>query len=760
MNVRPFAPASACDVRAQRAATPETDRVIHAVGLLVALLAGLALFWATRTWPDTPDGWIHLHRVRALTDSLRAGVFYPRWFPDFAFGYGYPVLNFYAPAFYYPPALLHLAGVDIFVAVRLTLALVYGLSAWAMIAFLRPFLAWPATLAATVVFLVFPYRLLDLFVRGALPEFAAFLWLPLVAWGLTALLRHLAARTSWRPKLRLSAPVLVFAALTVAGLVLTHNLSALMVGVAAAAVVPLLAFTPDARSRVGGGVLALGLAFGLGALLAAWYIVPALVEARWVGIGSTPPAYGFANHFVDWRNAVNWGLPYVYPAAADATVPLPGYAILALVFGVAALWLTNRPRTRAVLAAGLVLTLLSVWLTTSYSAWLWHLAAPVLGKLQFPWRWQTVTAFGVALLVGGVLQAVIDRICRLRPVWIAAGAIALLVLVISTDGLDYAPSPLTSADITVEQMWATDAAYGQVGATWTGEFLPVWVTEERWAIGREPTQPYPPAEPVALAAQPMWPRLQQFNYQIHNTSASPLIFAQFFYPAWRARVNDAQVELTPHGDLGLSRLDLAPGDHYVTMRWAATPAVWWGRGLATLGWLIVCALLLFGRRRYWPALVVWLLVGGVALLGMSRYTEVRFPLSPIGDGFGVDFGAVRLEAAHVATTAPGSTAPVTLYWTVNAPTDALNAFVHVVDDAGAVVAQHDGPLAGDYMPAARWEPGLTLNRTHPVALPPDLPPGQYMVMAGVYPPGQPDAPLVADGYAGPRILVGTLQVTP
>ena len=70
MNVRPFAPASACDVRAQRAATPETDRVIHAVGLLVALLAGLALFWATRTWPDTPDGWIHLHRVRALTDSL------------------------------------------------------------------------------------------------------------------------------------------------------------------------------------------------------------------------------------------------------------------------------------------------------------------------------------------------------------------------------------------------------------------------------------------------------------------------------------------------------------------------------------------------------------------------------------------------------------------------------------------------------------------------------------------------------------------
>ena len=759
MNVRPFAPASACDVRAQRAATPETDRVIHAVGLLVALLAGLALFWATRTWPDTPDGWIHLHRVRALTDSLRAGVFYPRWFPDFAFGYGYPVLNFYAPAFYYPPALLHLAGVDIFVAVRLTLALVYGLSAWAMIALLRPLLAWPATLAATVVFLAFPYRLVDLFVRGALPEFAAFLWLPLVAWGLTALLRNLATQTSWRPKLRLSAPAFVFAALAVAGLVLTHNLSALMIGVAAVAVVPLLAFAPGARRRVGAGALAVVLAFGLGALLAAWYIVPALVEARWVGIGSTPPAYGFANHFVDWRNAVNWGLPYRYPAAADPTVPLPGYAVLALLFGVAALWVTHRPQTRAVLAAGLVLTLLSVWLTTSYSAWLWHLAAPVLGKLQFPWRWQTVTAFGVALLVGGVLQALADRICRPRPVWIAAGATALLILVISTDGLNYAPSPLTSADITVAQMWATDAAYGQVGATWTGEFLPIWVTEERWAIGREPTQPYAPAAPVDLVARPNWPAAQRFNFETVSDDAASLILTQFYYPAWRARVDGTTMDLTPHGDLGLARLDLSPGGHVSNIVWSATPAVRWGRGLATLGWLLVCGLLL-ARRRLWPLLLLWLAAGSVALVGMSGYTEVRTPLTWIGGDAGANFGPVRLEAAAVPATQAGATAPVTLYWTVQSQTDDLNAFFHVVDAAGAVVAQHDGPLAGDYMPAARWEPGLTLARTHPVALPPDLPPGEYTVMAGVYLPGQPAAPLRVDGDAGPRILVATLQVTP
>ncbi|MEZ4610198.1 MAG: hypothetical protein R2838_08125 [Caldilineaceae bacterium] len=224
---------------------------------------------------------------------------------------------------------------DIFVAVRLTLALVYGLSAWAMIAFLRPLPClgprpWPPPSSFSSS--LSPARPL----RAALPEFAAFLWLPLVAWGLTVLLRHLAARTSWRPKLRLSTPTLVFAALTVAGAG-AHPQPVRGWWVAAGAMVPLLAFTPDARSRVGGGVLALGLAFRAGR--APW--LRGTSCPRWWrrvgGIGSTPLPDGFANHFVDWRNAVNWGLPYVYPAAADATVPLPGYAIVALVFGVAAL---------------------------------------------------------------------------------------------------------------------------------------------------------------------------------------------------------------------------------------------------------------------------------------------------------------------------------------------------------------------------------------------------------------------------------------
>jgi uncharacterized membrane protein len=50
---------------------------------------------------ESDDGLFHVYRLAALDRAVRAGVLYPRWFPEFAFGYGQPVLNFYGPLSYY-----------------------------------------------------------------------------------------------------------------------------------------------------------------------------------------------------------------------------------------------------------------------------------------------------------------------------------------------------------------------------------------------------------------------------------------------------------------------------------------------------------------------------------------------------------------------------------------------------------------------------------------------------------------------------------
>ena len=108
----------------------------------------------------------------------------------------------------------------------------------------------------------------------------------------------------------------------------------------------------------------------------------------------------------------------------------------------------------------------------------------------------------------------------------------------------------------------------------------------------------------------------------------------------------------------------------------------------------------------------------------------------------------------------GENASVQLGWLVIEPSLPLNTFVHVVDDAGIVVAQKDGPLAGAYTPSQRWTPGLLLQHTHVIPLPDDLPPGDYLVKAGVYEPGHADAALLPDGQSDPRVDVGRLEVGP
>ena len=94
-----------------------------------------------------------------------------------------------------------------------------------------------------------------------------------------------------------------------------------------------------------------------------------------------------------------------------------------------------------------------------------------------------------------------------------------------------------------------------------------------------------------------------------------------------------------------------------------------------------------------------------------------------------------LAGYHVETipAAPGADLPVTLYWQVRTETDtSYLAFIHVVDDKNQIVAQHDGIPGSGKLPTTLWTPGEVISDTHRIALPPDLPPGEYRLKAGLF----------------------------
>jgi hypothetical protein len=95
--------------------------------------------------------------------------------------------------------------------------------------------------------------------------------------------------------------------------------------------------------------------------------------------------------------------------------------------------------------------------------------------------------------------------------------------------------------------------------------------------------------------------------------------------------------------------------------------------------------------------------------------------------------ALRGYDLSAGSVAAGETVTLTLHWEARAvPSTDYQVFVHLVGAGPEPVAQGDGPpLMGDY-PTRVWAPGEITVDPHVVALPADLPAGQYRLLVGMY----------------------------
>lgn len=169
--------------------------------------------------PRSFDGGLHLLRLGLLDFHVQRGTFYPRWVPEALLGYGYPLFNYYAPAAYYLAESFHLLGLSFYHSFVVALAMLVLAAGFAMFLLARDIFgrerSWPALLAATA-YMVGPYLLTNVFIRGAIAEAGAQALLPFVLWSFRRLLR------TGQP-----ARYLLVAVLSLAGLAITHTISLL-----------------------------------------------------------------------------------------------------------------------------------------------------------------------------------------------------------------------------------------------------------------------------------------------------------------------------------------------------------------------------------------------------------------------------------------------------------------------------------------------------------------------------------------------------
>ena len=428
---------------------------------------------------------------------------------------------------------------------------------------------------------------------------------------------------------------------------------------------------------------------------------------------------------------------------------------------------------------GLGLTAISAFMISRQSLPLWQPLAPILANLQYPWRFLMLTALGLAMSAGALPANTPDfpapfprregGLQRPSPRRRGVGgeAVTLILLALILQSLLTIPSqplPFPAAEAwSPDRMWREDAAAGQVGATWTAEFLPLTVSEQRWALGR-------PREGAtagpAISPHPAV-RLTKLGYdqvELEVAAATPfsLRLHQFHLPAWRATLDGRPIATYPSGELGLVTVDLpagrAGGSQRVSLRFGPTPAAWIGSALALAAAAIVTGLAWRQRRLDRRLLGVTagllIVVTGLAAnqTGLGQRTWTPWPVNAaVSD-------VALLLGYDVAPARTADALDVTLYWFALRDVGAnYKSFVHLLGSEGTVIGQHDGDPGGGFTPTSRWRAGELVADRHRIPVPAGRNPAETRLKAGMYQPepmrNLPLTPPAADG----RIDLGLRQ---
>ena len=554
---------------------------------LWVLLAASVLAWGPLL---TPAYFLQAHDARhsifylvEFDQTLRDGYLWPRWSPDFAFGYGYPLFNIYAPLAIYAAEIIHLLGAEMVTAVKTMYVLATIGAGVGMYGFARRLWGPAAGLAAGLAYMFAPFHLLEIYVRSAYAEYVALMLLPLVLWAFT----ELVARPTFR-RLALAGTVYGLLALTHHTTFFTFTpflMLYILALVAGRARTDLRAWLRLGLANAGAGAL--------GVSLAGIYLLPVLLEQKYIKIEQwTAGSYNFDQHFVYFSQFLSpfWGYGYAGPGPVDGM----SYQIGIVVYGllatgaVALAWRGRQMVHRGTMAIFLAAVGLSVWLMSPLGAGAWHLL-PIAALVQFPWRLLIIAMLGASVVIGGVTHA-------LRPSGATLGLLGLSLVLASypyaqpqyTPLPDWADTPLAVIN------WDSASPADRVGM--------VVYTEEQPTTSPMEAQ-YRAGEPLTVAtiltgeATLETLRHGGASDAVRVTGGPATVqFYTYDYPGWQVRLDGTVIPHRREPPFGLVTVDVPPGDHVLTLRMGTTPPRITG-GLLSLLSLGVIGLGLLGVKR-------------------------------------------------------------------------------------------------------------------------------------------------------------------
>lgn len=361
--------------------------------------------------PVAHDTIFHMSRIEQLSRSIQAGNWLPAIDPYVNIGYGYASPLFYSDILLIPSALLHVAGVPLSICFRVMVIVAILLSTVTMyhcgyhIGRKRT-----AAVFMTFGYMFANYHITDIYVRNAVGEILAFIFLPMVLEGMYRIL--------WNDEKKWG-----ILAAGIAGLALSHNITFLL-GV----ILCVLLFLIKIKSMTKEKFFTLCKAVGIAFLITAFFTLPMVEQLTSQKFNLSNAQNLYAGSFNWWQfftNQIIFGFNgNDLPASKTMTVNVGWFLTFAPLLY---LFFDHHKKEHPFASACMGIGYIAMLLPSKLIPWS---SLSFLNFIQFPWRLNTISilclsvpaAYGIlsickkkVLIVTAEICLVIEALYHIKP---------------------------------------------------------------------------------------------------------------------------------------------------------------------------------------------------------------------------------------------------------------------------------------------------------------------------------------------------------
>lgn len=534
-------------------------------------------------------------RTYEMTKALRDGMFPVRWSKDLGYGFGYPIFNFYDPLPYYVSGSISLLGFDALLATKLMVIFAIILSGFSMYFLAKEFFGKTGAFFSSLLYIFAPFHAVEIYIRGDFAENFAYAFIPLLFYGLLKIHKSY----SWK--------YVVITAVSYASVILSHNLTAMMISPFVALFITYLLVRE--RKNIVKNLIRLSLGLFIGVLISAFYSLPAIFEMKYTDVLSQiGGGANFKDHFVCvsqlWIS--QWGYGGSAKGCMDGISFMIGkYHIFLsfLMFFVSILFvfskkyskILSKPRThdltvgvlgnfasrffinprsneRGIVVRGkekeafyfiiflFISFLLSVFFMLGISRPVWEIIKP-MEFFQYPWRFLILTSF-FASFIGGGLFFLLEKFIKDKNTYYLLVFIACVFMVFVSLKF-FVPQEILSKN---SQDYTSKHALYWEASKISDEYLPKGFKVPEAELQIPDISNLTTKE---LSIKILERKTQYTKLDLNVVREGTYILPFSYFPAWEAKIDGKKAELKQ--SLRGSIVNFPKGKHILELTFVQTP---------------------------------------------------------------------------------------------------------------------------------------------------------------------------------------------